>query len=273
VNPTPAEEWAFPTERVGRRVLVFDELDSTNTFAAALPPDADDGLVVIARNQTAGRGRFGRPWRSRPGAALLMSVVLSPPAELRRPVILTAWAAVAVAEAVRELAGAQARIKWPNDLYVRGKKVCGILIEQGARTVTGIGLNLNQTADEFAALGLPAAASLGMLAGHAVELRGAAESVVRHLDAEWGRLVGGERAAVEADWKWRVGLLDRDVEVELADGSRPTGRLREMTFNGLELERPDGTLAVIRPEEVEHVRGPAEPPSGVGRIPTRDGDV
>jgi BirA family biotin operon repressor/biotin-[acetyl-CoA-carboxylase] ligase len=264
VSTTPAEEWTFPTDRVGRRVLVFDELGSTNTFAAALPPDAADGLVVIARNQTAGRGRFGRPWRSRPGAALLMSVVLSPPPDLRRPVILTAWAAVAVAEAVREIAGLQARIKWPNDLFVRGKKVCGILIEQGVaagpgreprfRTVTGIGLNLGQTADEFAALGLPDAASLGMLGGRAVEFKPAVEAVVRNLDAAWCRLAAGDRVGVEADWKWRVGLLGRDVEVERSDGSRPLGRLKDMGFDGLELERPDGTAEVIPPEAVEHVR-------------------
>ncbi|MBN9517306.1 biotin--[acetyl-CoA-carboxylase] ligase [bacterium] len=250
----PAEEWTFPTDLVGRRVLVFDELDSTNTFAAALPPDAPDGLVVVAKNQTAGRGRFGRPWRSRPGAALLMSVVLSPPPELRRPVILTAWAAVAVGAAVRELTGVQARIKWPNDLFARGKKVCGILIEQGVRTVAGIGLNLGQTADEFAALGLPDAASLGMLTGATGELRDAAGAVVRSLDAEWGRLLAGERVAVEADWKWRVGFLGRDVEVERTDGTRPVGRLREMGFDGLELERPDGTVELIPPEAVEHVR-------------------
>lgn len=254
MTPTPADEWTFPTARVGRRVLVYDELDSTNTFAAALPPDAADGLVIVARNQTAGRGRFGRPWRSRPGAALLMSVVLAPPPELRRPVILTAWAAVAVGEAVRELAGVQARIKWPNDLLVRGQKVCGILIEQGVRTVTGIGLNLGQTADEFAALGLPDAASLGMLTGGAIELRSAVNAVVRNLDAEWGRLLAGERTAVEADWKWRVGLLGRDVEVERADGTRPTGRLRDLGFDGLVLDRPDGTTDVIPPEAIEHVR-------------------
>jgi BirA family biotin operon repressor/biotin-[acetyl-CoA-carboxylase] ligase len=263
VTPAPAEEWTFPTAHVGRRVLVFDELDSTNTFAAALPADAPDGLVVVARNQTAGRGRFGRPWRSRPGAALLTSVVLAPPPELRRPVILTAWAAVAVAEAVRELAGVQARIKWPNDLFVRGKKVSGILIEQGVvtgpggqrfRTVAGVGLNLNQTSDEFAALGLPDAASLGTISDRSVELRAATEAVVRSLDAEWARLLGGERVAVEADWKWRVGFLGRDVVVERTDGSRPAGRLRDMTFDGVELERPDGSVEVIPPEAVEHVR-------------------
>jgi BirA family transcriptional regulator, biotin operon repressor / biotin---[acetyl-CoA-carboxylase] ligase len=157
----------------------------------------------------------------------------------------------------------QARIKWPNDLLVRGKKVCGILIEQGVvagpeprfRTVAGVGLNLGQTADEFAALGLPDAASLGMLTGSPVGLRAAVGAVVRNLDAEWARLLAGERAAVEADWKWRVGFLGRDVEVERADGSRPTGRLRDMGFDGVELERPDGSVEVIPPEAVEHVRG------------------
>jgi len=261
VNPT--DTWTFPTAHVGRRVLVFDELDSTNTFAAALP--ADVGLVVVARNQTAGRGRFGRPWRSRPGAALLMSVVLTPPPELRRPAILTAWAAVAVAEAVRELAGVQARIKWPNDLLVRGKKVCGILIEQGARVVAGVGLNLTQTADEFAALGLPDAASLGMF-GAAVGLRDAAEAVVRNLDAVWSRLLAGERAAVEADWKEWIGFVGRDVEVERSDGSRPTGRLRDLSFDGLELERPDGTVVRIPPEAVEHIREAGASLNSVGIV-------
>ena len=115
-----------------RRVVVFDSVDSTNSVAAALADPADDGLVVIAGHQTAGRGRFGRVWQSRPGVSLLTSVVLFPPAELRRPAVLTAWAAVAVGEAVFALTGVQAKVKWPNDLLIRGKKVCGILIEQRA---------------------------------------------------------------------------------------------------------------------------------------------
>jgi len=258
----PRDEWHFDTARIGRRVLVYDELGSTNAHAAALPGDAAalDGLVVVAENQTAGRGRFGRVWRSRPGGALLLSVVLAPPAELRRPSILTAWAAVAVGEAVRELAGVQARIKWPNDLLVRGKKVCGILIEQGAaggsgfRTVVGIGLNLNQTAAEFAAAGLPDAASLATSTGRDTDLRAAADAVVRHLDAEYACLLAGERVAVEADWKWRVGLLGRHVVVSLTDGTTHRGRLRDMSFDALHLEQSDGSESVIIPERVEQVR-------------------
>src|SRR6185437_3830883 len=139
----PREEWQLATERIGRRVLVFDEVDSTNTVAAGL--DVAEGTVVLAKNQTEGRGRFGRVWRSRPGAALLLSVRLRPPAELRRPSVLTAWAAVGVGDAIAALTGRTARIKWPNDLLIDERKVCGILIEQGATTIIGIGLNLNQT--------------------------------------------------------------------------------------------------------------------------------
>jgi BirA family biotin operon repressor/biotin-[acetyl-CoA-carboxylase] ligase len=260
---TPREEWALDTAHVGRRVLVFGEVASTNTLAAGWPHDAD-GLAFLAENQTAGRGRFDRTWQSRPGSSLLLSVVLAPPPELRRPSVLTAWAALAVAGAVYELTSQQARIKWPNDLLVRGKKVCGILIEQGVgadadgnprfRTVVGIGLNLMQTAEDFAAAGLPDATSLLLAANRVVGLRAAAETVVRHLDAEYGRLLAGERVAVEADWKWRTGLLGRQVVVELTEGPSVTGRVREMGFAGLEVTAPDGTVHVLVPERIAHIR-------------------
>jgi BirA family biotin operon repressor/biotin-[acetyl-CoA-carboxylase] ligase len=258
---TPRETWHFDTERIGRRVLVYDHVDSTNTRGAALAetdPNAD-GLVLIADDQTAGRGQYGRVWQSRPGSSLLMSVVLRPPPELRRPVILTAWAAVSVAEAILSLTGTQARIKWPNDLLVRGKKVCGILIEQsstsaGITTVAGIGLNLTQTVDEFAEANLPDATSLGILSGGLIDAHSAAGVVIGKLDLEYARLLAGERIAVEADWKWRVGLLGRQVLIEHPDGSTTTGRLRDMAFDGLEVETPDGSVRVVAPETVSHIR-------------------
>jgi BirA family biotin operon repressor/biotin-[acetyl-CoA-carboxylase] ligase len=251
--PLPRDEWHLDTARIGRRVLVFDSLDSTNSFAAGLATADNDGLVILADFQTAGRGRFGRVWHSRPGASLLLSVVLSPPAELRRASILTAWAAVAVGEAVFTLTGVQAKVKWPNDLLIRGKKVCGILIEQGRAVVVGIGLNLNQTPDEFAAAGLADASSLRAGSELAIDPRTAAEVLIRHLDDEYGRLVTGERVAVEADWKWRTGLLGRQVAAELTDGSTVRGRMRELGFDGLELELSDGQTRVIVPEMVAHV--------------------
>ena len=251
--PQPRETWQLDTTHIGRRVHVFDQLDSTNTAAARLAESEPDGLVVVAEFQDAGRGQYGRVWQARPGSSLLMSVALHPPTEFCRPAILTALAAVAVADAVFSLTGAQARIKWPNDLLIRGKKVCGILIENTTTTVIGIGLNLNQTATEFADAGLPDATSLALVAGKPFDIPTAAHAVIGHLDAEYDRLLTGQRAPVEADWKWRVGFLGRAVNVELTDGTRVAGRLREMTFDGLELVADDGSVRAIVPESVRHI--------------------
>src|SRR5438270_2430199 len=152
------EVWHLDTKQLGRRVLVFDCVDSTNTEAAALAEDlANDGVVVLAEEQTAGRGQHGRTWYCQRGVGVLLSVLLFPPAALRRPVILAAWAANAVCETIHQTIGLQATIKWPNDVLIRDRKVCGILIEQGRGTVVGIGLNLNQTAESFTAAKLPEA--------------------------------------------------------------------------------------------------------------------
>jgi BirA family transcriptional regulator, biotin operon repressor / biotin---[acetyl-CoA-carboxylase] ligase len=250
--PQPRETRRLNTAHIGRVVLHFDELDSTNTATALLAPHHDDGLVVIADHQTAGRGQYGRVWMSRPGQSLLISVALRPPTALCRPVILTALAAVAVGEVILALTGTQARIKWPNDLLVRAKKVCGILIENTTTTVIGIGLNLNQTAAEFTDAGLPDATSLAATSELPIPPREAAELVIRKLDAEYDRLLRGERVAVEADWKWRVGLLGRPVSVELTDGAIVAGRLREMGFDGLELDTVGG-VRVLVPESVRHI--------------------
>jgi BirA family biotin operon repressor/biotin-[acetyl-CoA-carboxylase] ligase len=249
----PSDEWHFDTSHIGRRVFVYDEVESTNSLAASFASPEHDGLVIVARHQSAGRGQHGRMWTSKPGSSLLLSVVLHPPPELRRPCILTAWAAVAVGDSVLSLSGAQARIKWPNDLLIRGKKVCGILIEQTTATVVGIGLNLNQTADEFADAGLPDATSLLLLSSKVTELRSAVETVVMALNAEYRRLLGGERVAVEADWKWRTGLLGRQIALERMDGTFLHGRLKEMSFDALELELPGGEVRAIVPETVLHI--------------------
>ena len=251
----PREEWSFDTRHVGRRVVVYDRLDSTNNTAAVLAADPENaGVVVVAETQTAGRGQYGRVWDAPPGTSLLMSVLLFPPVAVRRPVVLTALAAVAVAEAIRERTGLQARIKWPNDLLLGGKKVCGILIEQGLGTVVGLGLNLNQSADDLMSAGLPDATSLAVAAGGWIDPAAALATVVRHLDDEYDRLSAGDVVQLEADWKWRVGLLGRQVIVESADGGTTVGRLREMSFEGLEVETGESGFVAVRPEMVRHVR-------------------
>jgi BirA family biotin operon repressor/biotin-[acetyl-CoA-carboxylase] ligase len=251
---TPTAEWSLPTRHIGRRVLYYDQLPSTLTVAAGLA--CEPGTAVLAGEQTAGRGQYGRSWHSPPGSGVLLAVVLAPPPEARRPAVLTAWAAVAVTECVRRLTGMQARIKWPNDVLIRGKKVCGILIESTAgrrpTAVAGIGLNVTQSADEFAAAGLPDATSLAASAGQGFDTADVARALLEELDRAYAMLEG-ELARLEGTWARRIGLVGRLVVAETADGAAHRGQLRNMTFDGLELEQADGAIARLAPEAVRQL--------------------
>jgi BirA family biotin operon repressor/biotin-[acetyl-CoA-carboxylase] ligase len=234
-------------------VLLFDRVDSTNTQAAGLAHDlANDGLVLLADEQTAGRGQQGRSWQSPPGVAVLMSVLLFPPRQLLRPVVLAAWAANAVCETIRQCTGRQAKIKWPNDVLLHGRKVCGILIEQGRGTVVGIGVNVNHTNEFFAAAGLLQAGSLALCAGRELDCRQVARLLIEQLDEEYERLCQGDWATLETCWKWRIGLLGKQVVVECHDAVH-RGRLRDLTWEALELEVTGGETRQVRPEVVRHL--------------------
>src|SRR5437867_133640 len=130
-------------------IVTLDTVDSTQRVAFELAADgAPDGAVVVANHQHAGRGRRGRVWQAAPGTSLLASIVLRPrlaPPEAPR---LSFAAAIAVAEAIERLTGVTPKLKWPNDVLLRGRKVAGILLEARAEAsivVLGIGVNLGQT--------------------------------------------------------------------------------------------------------------------------------
>lgn len=139
-------------------VFVFDEVDSTNNKARAMALEgAKHGTVVFAERQTSGRGRLGRTFTSPPGAGIYMSVILRPSADLGKAMLITTAAAVAVCRAVRNVTGADAGIKWVNDIYIGGKKICGILTEAmtdfesgGLESViVGIGINFKKSEESY----------------------------------------------------------------------------------------------------------------------------
>jgi BirA family biotin operon repressor/biotin-[acetyl-CoA-carboxylase] ligase len=249
----PREVWTLDTRLLGRRVLVFDRLDSTSNVAAALAESREnDGAIVLADEQTGGRGQHGRSWTCPAGSGILLSALIFPPPSLRRPAVLTAWAAVSVCETIRELTGLQASIKWPNDVLIGGRKVCGILIEQGRGTVAGIGLNVNQNAETFADAGLTDAASLAVFTGQRRDRAAVVRRLIHHLDEQYDALCGGDLATLEGHWKRRLGLLGREVVAECADEPY-RGRLRELTWDEVVLMQPDGTETRLRPEAVKHL--------------------
>jgi BirA family biotin operon repressor/biotin-[acetyl-CoA-carboxylase] ligase len=262
-NPDPAirDVWHLNTRHLGRTTLVYHDVDSTNSRAAALAGELGSaGVAVLADRQSAGRGQHGRSWQAPPRCGVLLSVLLHAPGELSRPAILTAWAAVSVCEVVRHFTGVQPRIKWPNDVLLRGKKVCGILIEQGAHgastaTVAGIGLNVRQSADDLLLAELPLATSLACFASPCPDTDEVARRLIEQLDEEYDRLLNGELTTLEACWGWHLGLLGKEVVAECVDGLHE-GRLTEMGFDGIVLSRRDRAPRFLVPEMILHFHTP-----------------
>ncbi|MBI3409643.1 MAG: biotin--[acetyl-CoA-carboxylase] ligase [Planctomycetes bacterium] len=263
----PIEEWNLPNRHLGRRTLIFPSVGSTNTFALSLANDpANHGLAVLAREQTAGRGQHGRKWQAPPGSSVLLSILLFPPPCLRRPSLLTAWAAVSVCETILHICNLQAKIKWPNDVLIHGKKVCGILIEQRPSglpesplaTVVGIGLNVAQPDQFFIDAGLPEGASLSSISGLALEIEPTAKRLLQELDDEYDRLIQGDAATLEAMWKWRLGLLGKQVGASTAHETH-RGRLIDVTLNAVTLLTANGKVEKVAPEKVQHLESLSEP--------------
>ncbi|MBQ6442851.1 MAG: biotin--[Lachnospiraceae bacterium] len=139
---------AHPAGWIGAETVRFDETDSTNLQAKRLAEEgASDGTLVVAECQTAGRGRLGRSFSSPQGEGIFMSVILRPEAPADQVSCLTLLAALAVQQGIGEIAGIGCGIKWPNDIIIHGKKVCGILTEMSMEerrvrhVVIGIGIN------------------------------------------------------------------------------------------------------------------------------------
>lgn len=138
------------------KIQVFSELDSTNRYLKELAREgAKEGTVIIANQQSAGRGRLGRSFFSPENTGIYMSILLRPEIELQKSVRITSMAAVAVARAIEKVSGIEAKIKWVNDIFLNGKKVCGILAESGFNTMTGaldyvvLGIGVNVGTIEF----------------------------------------------------------------------------------------------------------------------------
>lgn len=249
---TTPREFNLPALQIGRRVLHYDEIDSTSNVAARLAEDAGNhGVAVLARTQTAGRGQQGRSWLCRSDAGVLLSVVVFPPSELRRPALLTAWAAVSVCDLINYVADLESSIKWPNDVLIGGRKVCGILIEQARGVVVGMGLNVQQTQVEFEAAGLPLACSLHSATGRRFDTLEVACRLLHQLDRRYGQLAAGDLLPLESQWRQRLGWLGQEVQVETSTGGF-TGRLLELSFDGVLVEG-DGEPVLLSPESVRHI--------------------
>ena len=245
-------------ERLGsplaRRVELYAEVPSTQERAKELAREgAPHGTLVVAGVQTGGRGRLGRAWSS-PAGGLWMSLVLRPEIPAIHAPRITLAAAVGVAKALREM-GVEAEIKWPNDLLVGGRKVCGILAEAGFGrsgglefAVLGVGINANVDPASVEGLG---GTSLRAELGREVDLVRLLAAVLGGLEVELARLNDFE--AIASDWRSLSCTLGRRVRVRRAGGV-VEGLAVDLGPDGeLLLETGDGRVALFE-GEVERLR-------------------
>jgi len=220
-----------------QRIIRLESVDSTNTYLSRLAEQgAPEGTVVVAEVQTAGRGTAGRSFFSPAGEGLYLSVLLRPEAELSQLLTLTGRAAAAVRTAMERACGASCRIKWLNDIYLNGKKLCGILAElspDGDRVILGVGINLLQSAESFAAQGLGDIATSLAAEGYPVDREELLRCVLEELGEMYRLFPGGLEECLK-DYRAHCLTVGRQVEY------REDGILRTGTATGV-----DGDFALV----------------------------
>ncbi|HEY0080135.1 MAG TPA: biotin--[acetyl-CoA-carboxylase] ligase [Pyrinomonadaceae bacterium] len=247
-------------KRLQPTIFHFDSLPSTNTETARQAAQgAAEGLCIVAREQTRGRGRRERMWASPKDAGLYFSIVLRPRLEAGRWPLLTLAAALAVADALREACEVEPDIKWPNDILARGRKLCGILAEtvetpEGRACVVGIGINLSRKA--YPPELKDSAISIEEIKGTTPEREALLASLVRAIGERYARLQdsGGAEETVR-EWSARSSYAQgRRVRVETETESFE-GTTRGLESDGaLRVETSDGKIRTLHAGDVSAVR-------------------
>jgi len=242
------------------KILRFESLPSTNTELARLASEgAAEGVAILAEEQTAGRGRLQRAWSSPRGAGLYFSVLLRPAIAPSDWPLITFVAALAVADALREAAGVQTDIKWPNDLLSGERKICGILAEAietpaGRAVVVGIGINLTQNAfpEELAGV----ATSVSEVTGQQPERETILAALLRAL-SRWYSLLSepGGRVKIVAAWSSRSSYANGRL-VRVSNGEEVwQGTTCGVEHDGaLRLNTTNGEMKLVRAGDVYSLR-------------------
>jgi len=238
--------------RLGQPLIYFPAIGSTNTYLMGRAREgAAEGTLVTTDDQTAGRGRMGRVWKALPGQQLILSLLLRPSFP---PHFIMMASALAVAEAIERETGLVATLKWPNDVLVHGRKVCGALIETGeGAAVVGIGLNVNGSLADDPELATRATTLADELGGATVSREALASALLTRLDALYHTLqtdgLAGRQAVRDA-WRARLSTLGQRVVIRQGAASPADG---PTTLTGLaEAVDADGALTLLTDDGQRH---------------------
>ncbi|HXQ01582.1 MAG TPA: biotin--[acetyl-CoA-carboxylase] ligase [Candidatus Udaeobacter sp.] len=182
---------------IGRKIIVLEQTSSTNDAILQISnANLKEGVVLFAEHQTAGRGQRGNRWESAAGKGLWFSILLRPRIDLPSSPQLTAWAAEAISGVIENEFSLTPTIKLPNDVQIDGRKVAGVLVEMRAQknaphlAIAGIGVNVNQSREDFPTELQSRAISLAMALGEQVDRQKFAIALLRKLDRTYRELFG-----------------------------------------------------------------------------------
>ena len=239
-------EYGLGTNRIGRKVVVYRQTDSTNDLAwGHLDTAGFDGLAVFAEYQRRGRGRLARSWIAESASSILCSVLLQeiPPVGLEP---LSLLAGVAVAEAIEQTCRIKTNIHWPNDVVIGGSKVAGTMIESkrgqgGLAVVIGTGINCNQRQSDFPPELRHIAISLAQATGTQVDRAQLGQLLLRRLDKLLADLAEDSFETLHDKWLARCDDIGKRITV-ISNGSEFTGRVIDINCQkGLLVQLDDGT--------------------------------
>ncbi|MCP3923520.1 MAG: biotin--[acetyl-CoA-carboxylase] ligase [Desulfobacterales bacterium] len=210
------------TKTLGKKVVFFDETDSTNIKARDLAEEgAEEGTIVIAESQTMGRGRKGRSWYTGKGSGIFLSLILRPPLAPTEVAITTLMTAIAMVEAVKSVTKVEPKIKWPNDLLLGGKKICGILTEVSTEMdsvnyiIVGIGININTEAVSFPKEIKNIATSLHIETGEKFKRKLITQSFLKSFEKLYNILKNRNFNHIMKEWKKHSDMIGKRVEIEI----------------------------------------------------------
>ena len=251
------------TMLLGRELHCLDTVDSTNTYAKKLAlSGAADGTVVIANNQTAGRGRMGRSFQSPRDKGIYLSVLLRPALTPDKLMPVTAMAGVAVCNAVEQVCGVRPGLKWPNDPVIGSRKLCGILTEVSLEgetgrvqyLVLGIGINVSHTQEDFSPDVAQIATSLEAYLGRSVSRPELAAALIREIERLYLTLLVGDLGEYLEYYRGNCVNLGKTVQLLGTDTREVVTAVDIDPEFGLVVRGEDGREKVVRSGEVS-VRG------------------
>ncbi|MGA1820491.1 MAG: biotin--[acetyl-CoA-carboxylase] ligase [Thermoplasmatota archaeon] len=246
------------TSVIGREIEIIEEAASTNEVARKRAESGcREGLIVLARSQTSGKGRAGRSFVSPPGG-LYFSIVLRPGNKADQASILPLMAGLAVSKSISASLMLPSRLKWPNDVLVNDRKVCGILVESSTKgdrldhVIIGIGINVNFTLKDLPPELSETAGTLMDAKGSRVDMEGLFRDLVCFLEMLYRRFIGGDIAGILDDWTGRSETIGRDVRIASPEGSIE-GKALGVDQSGALLLSVNGSLRRISMGDVEHI--------------------